>query len=181
VSKLKFKNCDQVWFLKSHVGEDPLERTVKMLVESTLRINTKGLTFINKTLRHIGITRMEEGMVSVEKGMRITRHMDMKSYAKFNAFILDLKQHTCQNLISRNSILAKEKSVNYQDLVIDQNLKIKNKTSNVACPSIQIWVFISYRCCLVILVLLNILFTFLYLNMNLSIMLKNLSASKLLL
>jgi hypothetical protein len=171
VSKLKFKNCDQVWFLKSHVGEDPLERTVKMLVESTLRINTKGLTFINKTLRHIGITR----------GMRITRHMDMKSYAKFNAFILDLKQHTCQNLISRNSILAKEKSVNYQDLVIDQNLKIKNKTSNVACPSIQIWVFISYRCCLVILVLLNILFTFLYLNMNLSIMLKNLSASKLLL
>jgi hypothetical protein len=74
---------------------------------------------------------MEEGMVPVEKGMRITRHMDMKSYTKYNACLPNSEQRACQDLNSRDLVLVKGKPMNYQDLVIDQNLKIKTKQENL--------------------------------------------------
>jgi hypothetical protein len=74
------------------IGKNLLEKIVKMLVEGTLGINTEKRTFTNKTPRRIGITRMEEGMVPVEKGMRITGHRNMKSYFKYIICILDSKQ-----------------------------------------------------------------------------------------
>jgi hypothetical protein len=76
VPKPKFKKCEHIWFLKSLDRKNPLKKVVKLLVEGTMGSNTKGHTFTNKTLQHIGITRMKEGMVPVEKGMMITRHRD---------------------------------------------------------------------------------------------------------
>jgi hypothetical protein len=106
VLKPKFKKCEQVWFLKSHVGKNPLGRTVKTLVEGMLGINTKEHTLTNKTPKRIGITRMEEGMVPVEKCMMITGHRDLKSCAKYKVCILDSEQRACQDLISGNSVLT---------------------------------------------------------------------------
>jgi hypothetical protein len=123
--KPKFMPTDQVWFLKSPVGKNPLGKTLKTLVEGTVGIVTEGRTFTNKTARHIGITRMEEGMVPAEKGMRITGHRDIKSYEKYNACLADSEQRACQNLILRDSVLAKGKPVNYQDFVVDQNMRYK--------------------------------------------------------
>jgi hypothetical protein len=95
VSKPKFKKSDSIWFLKSPMGKNPLGRTVKTLVEGTPGINTEGRTFTNKAARRIGITRMEEEMVPIEKGMRITRHRDNKSYAKYNACLPNMEQRAC--------------------------------------------------------------------------------------
>jgi hypothetical protein len=47
---------------------------------------------------------MEEGMVPVEKGMRITRHMDMKSYTKYNACLPNSEQRACQDLNQENLV-----------------------------------------------------------------------------
>jgi hypothetical protein len=66
--------------IKSPVGKNPLGRTIKTLIEGMPEINNEGHIFTNKTVRRIGISRMEEGMVPVEKSMRITGHRDMKSY-----------------------------------------------------------------------------------------------------
>ena len=68
--------------LPSPNEKNPLGRTVKTLEEGTLGINTKGYTLTNKTPKRIRITKMEEGMVPVEKGMMIIGHRDLKSYAK---------------------------------------------------------------------------------------------------
>jgi hypothetical protein len=86
---------------------------VKTLIEGTMGVKIEGRTFTNKTARCIDITQMEDDMVPVEKRMRITRHRDMKSYAKYNACLLDLEQRACQVLISGDSVLAKGKLVNY--------------------------------------------------------------------
>jgi hypothetical protein len=127
VPKPKFRSTNQVWFLKFPVGKNPLGKTVKALVEGTEGINKEGRTFTNKTPRRIRISRMEEGLVPVEKGMRITSHRDMKSYAKYNACLPDSEQRACQDLISGDSALVKGKAVNYLDLVTGQNLKTKAK------------------------------------------------------
>ena len=60
-----------------------------MLVEGTPEINNEGQTFTNQTAKHIGITRMEEGLVPIEKGMKVIGHCDVKSYSKYNACIPD--------------------------------------------------------------------------------------------
>ena len=72
--KLKIKNNEDVWFLKTPVGKNTLGQTVKQIILSTPGIDPKGRTFSNKTPRHIGISRMEEAQVPVEKGMCITSH-----------------------------------------------------------------------------------------------------------
>jgi hypothetical protein len=113
VPKPKFKISDQVWFLKFLVGKLLLGKTVKTLVEGHLEIKTEGRTFTNKIARPIGITRIEEGLVLVEKGMRITSHRDMKSYSKYNACVPNSNQRACQNLISRDLVLAQGKPVQY--------------------------------------------------------------------
>jgi hypothetical protein len=72
--KLKVKKNDDVWFLKTPVGKNTLGQTVRQIILSTLGIDPKGRNFSNKTPRRIGISRMEEALVQVEKGMRITGH-----------------------------------------------------------------------------------------------------------
>lgn len=70
-------------------------RTVKILVERTVGIKSEGRTFTNKTLRRIGISRMEEGLVPLERGMRISGHQDSKLYAKYNAYLPESEQRAC--------------------------------------------------------------------------------------
>ena len=123
--KSKFKVTDSAWFQKSPVGKNTLGKTVKTLVEGTPGISKEGRTFTNKTPRRIGITQMEEGLVPVEKGMRIIGHRDSKSYAKYNAHVLESEQRACQDLISGDSVLAKGKVSNYQDLLRDQEEKVQ--------------------------------------------------------
>ena len=72
--KLKIKKNEDVWFLKTPVGKNTLSQTVKQIILSTLGIDPKGRTFLNKTPRRIGISHMEDAQVPVEKGMRITGH-----------------------------------------------------------------------------------------------------------
>ena len=57
--------------------------------------------------------------------MKITSHRDMKSYSKYNVCVLDSKQRACQDLIFGDLVLSHRKSINYQDLVIQQQLKVK--------------------------------------------------------
>jgi hypothetical protein len=70
---------------------------------------------------------MEEGLVPIKKGMRITGHQDAKSYAKYNAHILEAEQRACQDLISGDSVLVKGKRSSYLELVCDQDEKIEAK------------------------------------------------------
>jgi hypothetical protein len=72
--KLRVKKNDDVWFLKTPVRKNSLGQTVKSIILSILGIEPKGRTFSNKTLRHIGISRMEEAQVPIEKGIHITSH-----------------------------------------------------------------------------------------------------------
>ena len=72
--KSKLKRNEEVWFLKNPVGKNTLGQTVKNIILSTPGIDPKGRTFSNKTPHRIGISRMEEAQVLVEKGMRITGH-----------------------------------------------------------------------------------------------------------
>jgi hypothetical protein len=72
--KSRIKKGDNVWFLKILVGKNMLGQTVKQLILNMPEIKANGRNFSNKTPRRIGISRMEEAMVPVEKGMRITGH-----------------------------------------------------------------------------------------------------------
>jgi hypothetical protein len=107
---LKIKNTDSVWFLKTPIGKNTLGQLRKELIEG-FGINAKGRVFSNKISHKIGISRMEDALVPIKKGMRITRHRfasfiffylifccivhtylllcilfrDAKTYAKYNA------------------------------------------------------------------------------------------------
>ena len=67
-----------MWFLKTAVGKNTLSKICKDLIEGA-RIDPKGRVFSNKTPRRIGISRMEDANVPVEKGMRITGHKHVDS------------------------------------------------------------------------------------------------------
>ena len=56
------------------MGKNMLGQTMRQIILGTPGIDPKGRIFLNKTLCHIGISRMEEAQVPVEKGMRITGH-----------------------------------------------------------------------------------------------------------
>jgi hypothetical protein len=73
-SKQKVKTTDTMWFLKTPVGKNILGRICKDLIEGRAGIEANGRVFSNKTSRRIGILRMEDAHVPVEKGMRITSH-----------------------------------------------------------------------------------------------------------
>jgi hypothetical protein len=60
----KVKVSDNVWFLKKPVGKNTLAGTMKMLIEA-VGIDPKGRIITNKTMRRIGISRMEEAGVPV--------------------------------------------------------------------------------------------------------------------
>jgi hypothetical protein len=55
--KLKLKNSESVWFLKTLVGKNKLSKICKELIEGA-GIEAKGRVLSNKIPRHIGISRM---------------------------------------------------------------------------------------------------------------------------
>jgi hypothetical protein len=72
--KSRPKLTNEVWFLKTPVGKNTLGQTVKNIILATPEIKANGRIFSNKTPRRIGISRMEEAEVPIDKGMRITGH-----------------------------------------------------------------------------------------------------------
>jgi hypothetical protein len=122
--KLKLKSSNSVWFLKTPVGKNTLNKICKELIEG-VGIKAKGRVFSNKTPRRIGISRMEAVYVPIEKGMYIMGHRyfyfccifdslvclfiicywflyvelclfrDHKNYAKYNTLDSDIDQKAC--------------------------------------------------------------------------------------
>ena len=79
--KMKLKKNDDVWFLKTAVGKNTLGTIiVKLLLEETPGINVGDRVFTNKSARRLGVTRMEESLVPIEKSMRMTGHRDLMLY-----------------------------------------------------------------------------------------------------
>lgn len=76
-----------------------LGRFVKTLIESCDSIVFYGRHFTNKTPTKIGISRMEEAAVLVEKGMKITGHRDHKSYGCYNFVSKEIDQNVYQDVI----------------------------------------------------------------------------------
>jgi hypothetical protein len=72
--KLKPKKSDGIWFLKTLVGVITLGQIVKQIILSIPGIEANGRNFSNKTPHRIGISRIEEAQVPIDKGMRITSH-----------------------------------------------------------------------------------------------------------
>jgi hypothetical protein len=72
--KSRPKLTDEVWFLKTPVGKNTLGQTVKNIILATPEIKANGRIFSNKIPCRIGISRMEEAQVPIDKGMRITGH-----------------------------------------------------------------------------------------------------------
>jgi hypothetical protein len=89
--KLKLKKNDDVWFLKIPVGKTSLSKICKELIEGA-GIDAKGRVFSNKTPRRIGISRMEDAHVPVEKGMHITGHKYIFTVSPF-LLLLFFVQH----------------------------------------------------------------------------------------
>jgi hypothetical protein len=99
---------DDVWFVKKPARKNTLVGTMKMLVEST-KIDPMGRNITNKTMRQIGVSRMEEAGVLVEKGMRITSHRYHKSYAKYQANNNKVEDRVCQDVISGTTSMVTRK------------------------------------------------------------------------
>lgn len=112
----KVKAGDDVWFLKKPVGKNSLGGTMKMLVESA-GIDPRGRVITNKMMRRIGISRMEEAGVPVEKGMRITGHRDAKSYAKYRANDTEVDDRVCQDVISGTIAMVTGKCMHFVDIL----------------------------------------------------------------
>ena len=68
--KLRIKKNNNVWFLKSVLGQ-----IVMQLILNIPEIKANGRTFSNKTPHRIGISHTEEAHFLVKNGMQITRHM----------------------------------------------------------------------------------------------------------
>ena len=172
--KLKLKSSNSVWFLKILVGKNTLSKICKELIEGA-GIKVKGCMFSNKTLQHIGISRMEVAHVLIEKGMRITGHRylyfccifyslvcliiiligsymwisclfrDYKSYAKYNALDSDIDQKACEDLIFGDSMFLKGKKVMFEDLV-NEHLAIV--AAEEVCGSLILFGFDFFLTCL---------------------------------
>jgi hypothetical protein len=72
--KQKIKTIDTVWFLKTPIGKNTLGHICKDLIKGIAGIEANVRIFSNKTPRRIGISRIKDAYVPIEKGMRITGH-----------------------------------------------------------------------------------------------------------
>jgi hypothetical protein len=82
-------------------------------------------------MRCIGITRMEDAGVPVEKGMRITGHRNTKSYAKYRANDSEVEDRVCQDIISGTTSIVTSKCVQFEDML--QLEKDKQNLMKVIC------------------------------------------------
>jgi hypothetical protein len=81
-SKQKFSKREKVWYTYIPVGRNTLSQVAKKLAEDVPSPDTKRIT--NKTGRNTSISRLEEALVPIDRGMELTRHRDLKSYKKYN-------------------------------------------------------------------------------------------------
>lgn len=72
---------DNVWYFKTFVGKNILHLLSKQLIENILE--SWGRNNIIKTDRRIAITRITKASVPIEYGMKVFKHCDSKSYAKY--------------------------------------------------------------------------------------------------
>ena len=122
----KIKKEDEVWSLKKLVGKNVMGGTIRMLAK-IIGIDTRGRIITNKTMYKIGISRMEEVGVPVEKGMRITCHRDAKSYAEYQANDSEVDDRVCLDVISGTSTLTTGKCLQYDDILQLERDKEKHR------------------------------------------------------
>jgi hypothetical protein len=72
---------DNVWYFKTFVRKNILHSLSKQLIENILESWGSNTTI--KTNRRIIITRITKALISIEHGMKVTKHSDSKSYAKY--------------------------------------------------------------------------------------------------
>jgi hypothetical protein len=70
-----------VWYFKTFVGKNILHSLSKQLIENI--IESRGRNTTIKTNRRITITRITKALVPIEYGMKVCKHCDSKSYAKY--------------------------------------------------------------------------------------------------
>ncbi len=71
---------NQVWYMKTPVGKNPLCLLNKQLTTDLFSLKGKQIT--DKTSKGITMSRMADALVSIEYGMKVFGHCDSKSYAK---------------------------------------------------------------------------------------------------
>lgn len=106
--KLKYKSKDVVWFYKKPVGKNILANVTRTLIENTPGIIIGSRRFSNKSARRTGITRMEESLVPLQKGMLTTGHRDPKSYRQYNALPKQMDDKVIQKIISGTSAMSND-------------------------------------------------------------------------
>jgi len=126
--KLKIKRKDNIWFLKKAVGKNTLAKVTLSLIEQTEGIIIGNRRFSNKSARRIGISRMEESLVHVEKGMMTTGHRDHKSYQSYNALPRIKDNKVIQRIISgTDAVDATGRLLTYSEILEDEEEKIRSK------------------------------------------------------
>lgn len=73
---------DNVWYFKTFVGKNILHSLSKQLIENILESWGRNTTTI-KTDRRIAITRITNALIPIKYGMKVSKHCDSKSYAKY--------------------------------------------------------------------------------------------------
>lgn len=76
--------------------------------------------FTNKTPRRMGISRMAEAEIPVDKGMMVTGHRDVKSYNQYNANPAKIQMDTCQRIISGETL-------KYSEVLSEEKKKAHNE------------------------------------------------------
>lgn len=72
---------DNLWYFKTFVGKNILHSLSKQSIESILESWGRNTTI--KTNRRITMTRITKALIPIEYGMKISKHCDSKSYAKY--------------------------------------------------------------------------------------------------
>jgi hypothetical protein len=70
-----------VWYFKTFVGKNILHSLSKQLIENILESWGRNTTI--KTNRRITIIRITKALVPIEYGMKVSKHCDSESYAKY--------------------------------------------------------------------------------------------------
>ena len=74
----------------------------KWLCEGVLSLKGKNIT--NKTSTNIGITRLDEALVPLDKAMALIGHRDQKSFKKYCKAHIEVSDRVMQRFLARDSI-----------------------------------------------------------------------------
>lgn len=67
-----------------------------------------GKIVTNKTSRNIGISRLDDAMVPIEKGMELTGHRDPKSFKKYNKTPKVTSDRATQRVLARRTTMEQQ-------------------------------------------------------------------------